>query len=475
MGDLWVTQEVISMNDKAATVTSAGLNESKRITDRLVLEPKGKDYRIMDTELTGFGIRVPAKDVSNATYIVTTKPQGGRSVKRYSIGKVSLYKTKEAREKARNWIQKIKEGIDPKKQLKRKHAKSKKLEEAFEQYLADKRLSAVSVDNYRYSMKSRLASLMTKQINNLTEEVIVSWYKKNAAETHKQTDRVFRELRAVLTHQVKLKNLESNPAELVSALGLRPKATHKTTYLTTEECGSLINEVITFRNNNARIKQTNLLLFQILTGLREKNTYNLKWSQVKLRDSVTFQETKNGDTYWLPLTALLNDILEQQRQIAPMDCEWVFPNKNFNGPTIDPRKMLNNLYQLAGINKTFRDHDLRRTFSSIADLAKVSYADIKHLMIHRKGDITERYMQSQQIKAKENYERIAELLASVTPVAAHSDEEGNEIVSYMTVDLLRLLLFNKGKLSKHPNRHDHDFLLDVSKAYYQKKVQADWD
>lgn len=463
------------MANEVVTGNTASLNETKKITDKLVLHPKGKEYRIKDTELNGFWIRVPANDISNATYIVNAKPQGSRNSKRPSIGKVSLYKAKEAREIARDWIQKIKVGIDPKAEVRKQHAQSKTLKEAYDQYLADKELKERSSQNYRNDMKGRASSLMNKQINNLTEEVIVSWYKKNAAEAHQQTDRVFRGLSAVLKYQVKLKNLESNPAELVTTLGLRPKNTHRKTYLTTEECGSIINEMVTFRDNNARIKQTNLFLFMLFTGLRESNIYNLMWSQVALRDKVIFEETKNGESYELPLTAVLNDILEQQREIVPITCEWVFPNKDFSGPTIDPRKMLNRLFQLAGVNKVFRDHDLRRTFVSIADLAKVSFTDAKHLMIHKKGDITERYMQSQQTKAKENYERIAELLASVTPITSDFDEEGNEVMYSMTVDVLRYLLFSKGKLSKHPDRDNSDFLIDVSRTHYQEKIQTDWD
>jgi len=463
------------MNKVVSEKTSTSLNETKKITDKLVLILKNRDYRILDTELKGFWIRVPATDISNASYIVNAKPQGSRKAIRYSIGNVSLYKAKQAREIARDWIQKIKSGIDPKEQVRRQYAQSITLEEAFEQYLSDKKLAETTVKGMRYNMRSRLSPIMKRQINSLTDELIVNWYKKNATETHKQTDKAFRELSSVLTHQVKLKNIEHNPAELVTTLGLRPKISHRTTFLTTEECGSIINEMVMFRDNKARIKQTNLFLFMLLTGLRECNVYKLKWSQIKLRESVVFEETKNGEAYILPLTALLNDILEQQYEIVPKNCTWVFPNKDLSGGTSDPRKMLNRLYKQAGVHKSFADHDLRRTFASIADLAKVSFTDAKHLMIHKKGDITEKYMQSQQIKAKDNYQRIAELLASETPVTSSIDEEGNEVVYSMTVEALRLVLFNKGPLRNHPNRNNSNFLIDVSKIYYQKMSATDWD
>lgn len=455
------------------------LNESKKITDKLALKLKGRPYFIQDTELKGFWLRVPANDLKGASYQVNTKPQGGRKSVRYSIGSISVYKAKEAREIARDWIQKIKSGVDPKEEARKQNAQSQKLEEAFNQYVSEKssagNFSEASFRNYKQSMGGRLASLMGKRINNLTEEMVSSWYKKNSLEAPGLTDRAYRELNAVLSYQVAIKNLASNPADVVKVRNQRVAIKPKTSYLTIEECGNLVNEMVSFRDNDARLKQTNLLLFQLLTGLRESNVYNLKWSQVILRDSVTFEFTKNGEAYFLPLIPILNDILEQQRVLVPRDCVWVFPNKNFDGPTVDPRKMLNNLYQKAGIKKRFSDHDLRRTFSSLADLAKVPFLDIKHLMIHKKSDITAEYLQSQQIKANENYRRIADFLAGITPVSSEANDECQEVVNYMTVDMLRYLLFDKGKLSRDPNRFDHSFLNDVSRPSFMRLVEDEWD
>ena len=496
------TPNLRAFNMKAGTSiniakTKLNFNESKKITDSVIskLKAKPKTYFIRDTELTGFWVKLSSGDPAQATYVVNAKPQGSRKDIQRTIGKVALYKVKEAREIARSWLQKIKAGIDPKAEIKKQHAQSQKLSEAFEQYITDKTsvdaMGERSVINYRNSMKGRLASLMNKQINSITEEEIVYWYKRNAAETPSQTDQDLRHLKAVLTHQVKLRNLESSPAEIVNTLGLRVKLKNKETYLNPEQLGTLLATLPTFRQKDAHTrKQTNLWLFILLTGLREKTIYSLKWSQVTLRDSIWIETTKNGDSYHLPLTPLFNDILEQQREIVDASinpkCEYVFPNISFNGPTNDPKKLLNRLYREAGITERkrrtgevkpmpFRDHDLRRTFASLADLAKVTHIDVKHLMVHKKRDITEKYMQSQQIKAQENYQRIIELLASFSPIAFYSDEAGESVTHYATPELLRFILFNKGPLSKHPDRKNPEFLLDQSKAFYDNKKNIDWD
>lgn len=468
------------MKAQKNTIARINFNESKKITDKLEIKAKADAYYIRDTELNGFWVRVPSGNTDEATYLVNAKPQNSRKDLRRSIGKVSLYKAKDAREIARGWIQQIKAGADPKEKVRKQHAQSQKLREAFEQYISDRsaaeKLGERSIQNYRADMEGRLASLMAKQINSLTDELISNWYRKNITEARTQTDRAYRELNAVLGYQVAIGNLERNPATVVKTLGMQIAIKPKTSYLTTDECGRLLCEMVSFRRDNKQLtKQTNLLLFMLLTGLREKTVYNLRWEQVTLRASVAIETTKNGESYLLPLTTLLNDILEQQREITPQDCEWVFPNKRFDGPTIDPKKSLNRLYKVAGINKNFSDHDIRRTFASLADLAKVPFTDIKHLMVHKKRDITEKYMQSQQIKAKENYERISDLLASVTPVAFHIDEGGKEVTNYMTADLIRYLLFNKGKLTNHPDRNDPNFLVEISNEFYQAATNVDWD
>lgn len=467
------------MQTKKLSTKKLTFNETKKITDKLNIKAKSKAYFIYDTDLKGFWIRVPANNPSEATYLINTKPQGSRSNTRNSIGKVSLYKASEARAIAREWIQLVKKGINPKEELKRTHAQSQKLSEAFEQYISDKsalgKLSERSEQNYRADMEGRLSSLMNKQINRLTEQTIIDWYKRNQKGSKAQTDRAYRELNAVLNYQVAYKNIESNPAEAVKKLNLRTLPKPKESHLSLEQCGNLIAELIVFRKDNPHLlKQTNLLLFILLTGLRESNTYNLQWKDVTLRDSVFFEQTKNGDTYHLPLTLILNDILEQQRELVPKDCPWVFPNINFTGPIKDMRKAINRLYSEAGINMSFADHDLRRTFATIANHAGITYTDIKQLMIHRKSDITEKYIQNSESKARENYIAISDYLAKCTTIGSGSDIEG-ELIYKLTPDLMRLVLFDRGPLRNHPDKLEPDFFMYHSEEYYKKDKEIDWD
>ncbi len=458
-------------------------NERHKITDKLKYMVKAKEYFIVDTELSGFWVKVtPA---GNSFYLVNSKPQGSRKSMRKVIGSTSLYKASEARAIARGWIQKIKQGIDPKSEVRRQYAEAQLLESAFEHYIKAKaelgKLGYYSIRNYRADMRGFLKPLMGRQINSITEDMCLAWYKRYSKKASAQTDRAFRELHAVMKYHVEIGNIESNPCRLIKALGVRAKPKVRTGSLTTSEIGRLIFELPQFKKiRTSSITQGNLWFFSILTGLRESSIYNLRWSQVKFRDQIEFSTTKNSESYVLPLTPLLNDIFEEQRKTVDAsqnpECEFVFPNVYFSGPIVDPRKSMAKFYKMAGVDKVFRDHDIRRAFSSIADLAGVSYTDVKHLMVHKKSDITEKYMQSQQIKARNNYETIAKLVASETLIAFNLSEDGNEVAHAATVDILRFVLFGKGKLTQHPHREDADFLLEVSEEFYcsERGEMKDW-
>ena len=351
-----------------------------------------------------------------------------------------------------------------------------------------------SATNYRNSMKGRLAPLMNKQINSITEEDVLGWFKRNVVETRGQTQQDFRHLRAVLTYQVELNNLESNPTQIIKTLKLNKKLPRKETYLSPEQLGSLIQILPKFRLKDAHTrKQTNLWLFILLTGLRQQNVYNLKWSQVALEDSIWIETTKNGDSYHLPLTTLLDDLLKQQRQIVDNSinpkCEYVFPNIRFDGPANDPKKVLSRLYREADITERdkktgefkpmpFRDHDLRRTFATLAGLSKVSEAEIKHLMIHRGKNITQEYMHSQEIRAMENYEKIIELIASSVPITSYTDDYGDNVIQQATPEILRYMLYKTGDLAdalaKDPTLDANDLIVEASKIFYNTEKRKNW-
>jgi hypothetical protein len=72
---------------------------------------KGQRYQVMDTMVPGFGIRVTER--GSRTFILRTRYPGSDSPSRREIGKCDDITLSDAREKARQWREMVRKGIDP--------------------------------------------------------------------------------------------------------------------------------------------------------------------------------------------------------------------------------------------------------------------------------------------------------------------------------------------------------------------------
>ena len=87
----------------------------RTLNDRIVkaLKPAraGERYDVMDTVVPGFGVRV--SDKGRRTFVLTTRYPGSSNPTRRAIGVLGEVGLAEARQKARGWLELIRQGIDP--------------------------------------------------------------------------------------------------------------------------------------------------------------------------------------------------------------------------------------------------------------------------------------------------------------------------------------------------------------------------
>lgn len=87
----------------------------KTLTDRALraLKPavSGKTYDAMDAAVPGFGVRV--SDTGRKTFILTTRYPGSTNPTRRAIGEYGALTLEQGRGKARDWLEMIRKGIDP--------------------------------------------------------------------------------------------------------------------------------------------------------------------------------------------------------------------------------------------------------------------------------------------------------------------------------------------------------------------------
>ena len=139
------------------------------------------------------------------------------------------------------------------------------------------------------------------------------------------------------------------------------------------------------------------LAFIFWTGLRKREVFDLKWSEVDLNNDVLRIEEdrmKGRVALERPVTPKIRAILEAQRHARPAS-SWVFPAAKGDGHLIDARKTLKlaNRASLAE-GRSITIHDLRRTYLAAAALAGVPEVGAKLLVGHSVADITQTYQKA---------------------------------------------------------------------------------
>ena len=173
-----------------------------------------------------------------------------------------------------------------------------------------------------------------------------------------------------------------NPTREVSRL---PEKNERVRFLTEEEIQKLLNTCETDRNLH------DVIVMALLTGARQGEICKLTWSNVHFQKGiVTFPETKNGEPRSIPLSQLLEDLLNRRLRSRLSDKgDWVFPAEKSEGP-IDVSHRFKRFCERAGI-KDFRFHDLRHCVASTMATHGVTERKMQEVLGHKSAQMTKRY------------------------------------------------------------------------------------
>jgi integrase len=119
------------------------------------------------------------------------------------------------------------------------------------------------------------------------------------------------------------------------------------------------------------------------------------WSNIDFKDnSLTIEDTKNYESHSLPLTPFLLEILERRKS----DSLYVFQGSTpdfksltLNSPIDNTKNQVKRVRKISGIYFTL--HDLRRTFTTIAESLDINSYALKRLLNHKdRRDVTIGYI-----------------------------------------------------------------------------------
>lgn len=107
------------------------------------------------------------------------------------------------------------------------------------------------------------------------------------------------------------------------------------------------------------------ILLSLLTGARRTNVLSMHWQDINLKQGTwTIQETKNGHSQLVPLSAEATNILQTRLTLRNKNEAWVFPSATSkSGHLEEPKSAWKRILKRAEL-EDLRLHDLRRTLGS---------------------------------------------------------------------------------------------------------------
>jgi integrase len=153
----------------------------------------------------------------------------------------------------------------------------------------------------------------------------------------------------------------------------------------------------------------------VLTGLRRREGARLRWTDIDLKGrTLIVRDTKNHEDHTLPLSDRLLDMFKRRYKFAdglPKPTGYVFPGAGTTGYLADPRKQANRVIAASGVDFTL--HDLRRTFTTVADSLDLSAYAIKRLINHKmRGDVTAGYVIADVERLRKPMQQITDFMLS---------------------------------------------------------------
>jgi integrase len=359
----------------------------QRLTDaivrRLPLPATGKAITI-DADVPGFGARVTANGARSYVLRYTTKAGRERT---FTIGDATVWRTTDARDKAREKRREIEDGGDPLGDIEDERAAPTMLDliERFRSEHLPKKRPGTAAD-YERMLRLHVEphfGAHTKVADVCFEDVDALHRKITKTGATYAANRCVALLSKMFALAIRWHMRESNPAKGIE----RNTEYHHRRYLSGDELVRLIKALAKHPDKEA----ANAIRLLLLTGARRGEVLSMRWEDVA--DGVWSKppsSTKQKEHHQVPLSApalqLLADIRKRQRPRSP----FVFPGDGATGHRVELKKDWAALCKAAVIHG-LRLHDVRHSYASQLISGGASLALVGALLGHSNPLTTQRY------------------------------------------------------------------------------------
>jgi integrase len=380
----------------------------------LALPPDVNDKIFFDSELRGFGLRIRASGVK--TWLVQYAV--ARRTRRIALGAPAVLDANKAREAAKDILARVRLGEDPAGEKAESKAKAREtFGECLKIYLARRRdsLRPRSYVEIERHLAKNLKTLHSMPIEEVTRRTIAIEIAKLAEVSGPvQANRTATSVHGFMRWCVREGLLETNPAADLNKNPESPRARVLS-----------LNELSKIWRGLPAGDFADVIRLLILTGQRETEVGDLRWSEVNLdRGTVTLpaSRTKNHRMHTFPLSAPAAAILEARPR--PEGRDLVFGTDRRARGFGAWGYLKERLDATVQFDEPWTIHDLRRSFSTgLGDLGIPPHT-IEVLINHQSGTkagVSGRYNKS----AYEREGRQAVELWADTVLAAVEGRESN--------------------------------------------------
>ncbi len=161
---------------------------------------------------------------------------------------------------------------------------------------------------------------------------------------------------------------------------------HRQRFLNSDEVRRLMEAIDEEPNKTAAA----VLKLLLLTGMRREEGVRALWSNVDLENGNLFlPTTKSGRGRYVVLNEEAIELLANQPSKGKSP--WVFPGADPSKALVNPVKAFSRIKERAGIESSFRIHDLRHSFASMVVNSGASLYSVQQLLGHSSPQMTQRY------------------------------------------------------------------------------------
>jgi integrase len=362
------------------------------IVRRLPTPKSGKRITLDDTpkdNIRGFGVRITAAGARS--YVLRYTTRAGRE-RTFTIGDATVWRTTDARDKARELRRAIEGGGDPLADIEAERAAPTvaDLIDRFEQeHLPRKRPR--TADDYRRSLRLHIRpALKNLKVANVTFSDLDRLHRRITAQgSPYQANRTIALASKMFSLAVRWGMRETNPVKGIE----RNTEYGRRRYLSGEELMRLTAALAKHSDKQA----ADAIRLLLLTGARRGEVLAMRHADIDLTEGTWSKlpsSTKQKEHHQVPLSAparqLLSDIQAQQADKRHVLPTFVFPGAGVTGHRIELKKDWRQLCKAAGITG-LRLHDLRHSFASQLASGGASLPLIGALLGHSNPNTTARY------------------------------------------------------------------------------------